>query len=171
MKELYISHLQDTIYESKSNKYHITLLNVKYWICGGEKTPIHSSNGDPITLDWYKANIATDIDGHVCKKCAKKALFILESRAGIIQYNAHEAKREITRRLIAIEKIEDNLFDTTGYGFSISDEAYNMQQRLLNLQRNIQLGMTKSSHGSNLRLRKDATLSSSLNSDEYGVTL
>lgn len=170
MNDLYISHSHDTIYECKSNKYHITLRNAKYWICGGKKTPVHGGNEDPITLDWYKVNIATDIDGQVCKKCAKKALFILKSKAGIIQYNLHEAKKEIARRLKAIDKIEDKLFETTDYGFSKQDEEYVIMQRLFDLQRSVQSGVSKGP-GAFFRHKKDIGLSSCLNSDEYGVML
>lgn len=170
MNELFISHPHGTIYENKRNKYHISLISSNMWLCNKERDINYSSNGDPITLEWYKANIDTDIDGQVCKKCAKKALFILESKAGFTEYNLQEGKREVMRRLVALEKIENELFNTRGFGFSQNDENNIIQTRLLQLGREIRVKTNKGPGGS-YRTQKDITISSCLNSDKYGVIL
>ena len=78
-ENLFIYHPHKTPQENKGVKYHI-VNDDTIVLCGSKLPPVYSSNGVPITLEWYNANVAIDPDGYVCKKCAKKALHLLNKK-------------------------------------------------------------------------------------------
>lgn len=80
-EEFFIFHPDETPNENPDIKYHILMVedDERKVLCGAGvngKLRNYSSNGEPITLDWFNMNIAVDPDGIVCEKCAK----ILEKR-------------------------------------------------------------------------------------------
>jgi len=176
MKKIFIYYPHYTSEESKDAKYHIINEDHKV-LCGSTaKKLIHySSNGDAITLDWYKQNLAIDNERTTCKKCSKKALYLLESAAGIREYSYCSAKIEINRRLKVIYKIEDKLFNDTGFGFSQRDSEYWNEYKLIKLLADVNFHLSLSRSNSHINgyttSITDIGLSQKLNSLKYGVEL
>ncbi len=80
MRIFFLFHPHNVLEECHNNKYHIVDNMQLKTLCGIDTTKKllkFSCNSEAITKEWYVQNLKNDVDGVVCKKCAKKLKSLL----------------------------------------------------------------------------------------------